>query len=235
MNILPSDPKILALAFVGGSIPALLWLWFWLKEEETPEPVGLLTVVFIMGMIAVVAVLPIEKFILNHVSSSLQQTILFASAEEIVKYLVVLLVLYRTNNTKKPIDWPIYLVTGALGFATLENTLYLIKPLSANGATLAMLMATSLGQLRFLGANLLHTIASGTIGIAIGLSFFMEELGKKWFLFIGFVIAIALHSAFNFFIMENSGNNFMQAFAFLWVVTIIIMLLFEKVRRMSEN
>jgi RsiW-degrading membrane proteinase PrsW (M82 family) len=92
-----------------------------------------------------------------------------------------------------------------------------------------------LGQLRFLGANLLHTISSGVIGIAIGLSFFMEELGKKWFLFIGFLVAIALHSAFNFFIMENNGSDYIQAFAFLWVVTIIVMLLFEKVRRMSEN
>jgi RsiW-degrading membrane proteinase PrsW (M82 family) len=43
-----SDPKILILAFLGGIIPALLWLWFWIKEEENkPEPKGLLAAVFI--------------------------------------------------------------------------------------------------------------------------------------------------------------------------------------------
>ena len=33
--------------------------------------------------------------------------------------------------------------------------------------------------------------------------------------------------------MENNGENFLQVFAFLWVVTIINMLVFEKLRRMS--
>jgi len=235
MAFLTTAPKILIFAFLGGMIPSLLWLWFWLKEEEEPEPKMLLALVFFMGMIAVIIVLPIEKFIMNHVDSSTFRTILWASAEEILKYLAVLVVLYRTNNTNKPIDWPIYLVTTALGFAALENSLFLIKPLSADGSILSLLTATSLGQLRFLGANLLHTISSGMIGISIGLSFFMHRTARKWFLFIGILVAITLHSAFNFFIIKNNGSDFMQTFAYLWVVTIIVMLLFEKVRRMSED
>jgi len=228
--MLTSDPKILCLAFLGGIIPSLLWLWFWLKEEESPEPKGLLTVAFIMGMIAVIIVLPIEKFILDHVGSATWQTILWAGAEEILKYLAVLVILYKTNDTAKPIDWPIYFITTALGFAALENALFLIKPLLVNGATVTLLT----GNLRFLGSTLLHTVSSGTIGIAAGISFYMKEFGKKMFLFAGFIIAIALHSTFNFFIIRNNGNDFLKVFAFLWVVTIIIMLLFEKVRRMSE-
>jgi len=231
MAILTTDPKILILAFVGGLIPSLIWLWFWLKEEKSSEPDGLLAIVFIMGMLSVILVLPIEQFIQTHLESKVGQIVLWASTEEIMKYLAVLVILYRTNRARRPIDWPVYMVTAALGFAALENALFLVKPISTSGTTIALLSATSLGQLRFLGANLLHTVASGTIGIAIGLSFFMEELGKKWFLFIGFVLAISLHSAFNFFIMNN-GNE-LEIFAFLWVVTIIVMLIFEKVRRMS--
>ena len=230
MAFLTSDPKILGLAFLGGLIPSLLWLWFWLKEEENPEPKILLTIVFIMGMVAVVIVLPIQKFIQTQISSPEGQLVLWASAEEILKYLAVLIVLYRTNNASKPIDWPIYLITAALGFAALENALFLVKPFSISGTTVALLT----GQLRFLGSTLLHTISSGTIGIAIGISFYMEGFKRKWFLFVGFLVAIALHSAFNFFIIRNKGNDFLKVFAFLWVVTIIVMLLFEKVRRMSE-
>jgi hypothetical protein len=33
--------------------------------------------------------------------------------------------------------------------------------------------------------------------------------------------------------MKNNGSDFLKVFAFLWVATIIIMLLFEKIRRMS--
>jgi RsiW-degrading membrane proteinase PrsW (M82 family) len=91
------------------------------------------------------------------------------------------------------------------------------------------------GQLRFLGSTLLHAVSSGIIGIALGLSFHMEWYRKKWYLLAGLILAIALHSAFNFFIMENSGSDFLKVFAFLWVVTIIIMLLFEKLRRMSRK
>lgn len=233
MALLTNDPKILGLAFLGGIIPSLLWLWFWLKEdEEKPEPKILLAVVFIMGMAAVIVVLPIQKFIDSHVGSYESKLILWASAEEILKYLAVLVILYKTNNAEEPIDWPIYLITGALGFATLENALFLIKPFSTiSGTTVGLLT----GQLRFLGSTLLHTVSSGTIGIAMGISFYMGEFKKKFSLLVGFLVAIALHTAFNFFIIRNDGNDFLKVFAFLWVVTIIIMLLFEKVRRMSEK
>ena len=64
----------------------------------------------------------------------------------------------------------------------------------------------------------------------------MNREKEKLYLFLGIILAITLHSTFNFFIIENSGNDFLKVFAFLWVVTIIIMLLFEKLRRMSgEN
>jgi len=211
----------------------LVWLWFWLKEDQKkPEPRGVLAICFVLGMIAVILVLPIQKFIQGIVSSNTLQIIGWASAEEIIKYLAVMVVLYRTNFADEPLDWPIYLITTALGFAALENTLFLIKPLSLDQATVSLLT----GHLRFLGATLLHTVASGTVGIALGLSFFMERSKKYAYLAVGFIVAITLHSVFNFFIMRNDGSDFLTVFSFLWVVTIIVMLLFEKIRRMSgEN
>src|SRR3989344_5492754 len=106
--MLTSSPKILGLAFLGGVIPSLFWLWFWLKEDKKKsEPKGFLTMVFIMGMIAVVFVLPIQKFIQANVGSDGWQLLLWAAAEEIIKYLAVLAVVYRTNYAHEPLDWPI--------------------------------------------------------------------------------------------------------------------------------
>ena len=225
-----NDPKIFALAFLGGIIPALFWLWFWLREnKEKPEPKILLAVCFILGMAGVALTLPIQKLIQSNVSSHEWQIIGWASVEEIVKFAVVMLVVFRTSFTKNPIDWPIYFITAALGFAAFENMLFLLKPLSVNQATVGLLTS----QLRFLGSTLLHAVSSGLVGISIGLSFFMKKWVRKIYLFVGLVVAIALHSIFNFFIMNNNGSDFLQVFAFLWVATIIIMLLFEKVRRMS--
>jgi RsiW-degrading membrane proteinase PrsW (M82 family) len=92
------------------------------------------------------------------------------------------------------------------------------------------------GQLRYLGSTLLHAVSSGIIGISLGLSFYGTKFKKGIYLMVGIVSAIALHSGFNFFIMNNNGNDFLKVLAFLWVATIINLLLFEKLRRISgEN
>lgn len=228
--MITTDPKILGLAFLGGVVPALFWLWFWLKEDnQKPEPKGLLAIIFLIGMASVVFVIPAQKFIQSNVTSHEWQIISWASIEELIKYLGVIILLYKTNHIDEPLDWPIYLITVALGFAALENTLFLIKPLSLDQTTVGLLT----GQLRFLGSTLLHAVSSGIIGVALGLSFFMGKFIKKIYLLSGLILAIALHSTFNFFIIEDSGNNFLRVLGFLWVVTIIIILLFEKLRRMS--
>lgn len=225
-----NDPKILSIAFIGGIIPALLWLWFWLKEDQKKEePKGILPVIFFLGMLAVVAVLPIQRVIQGSTENEIARIIGWAGVEEILKYLAVLVIVYRTNYVREPVEWPIYLITAALGFAALENMLYLIKPLAAGTTTVSLLT----GQLRFLGATLLHSIASGIVGISLGLAYHLEGFRRYWHIFAGLVTAIALHSVFNFFIIQNDGSEFLKVFSFLWVVTIVVMLLFERVRRMN--
>ncbi len=228
-----SDPKIIGLALLGGVAPALIWLWFWLREdEERPEPKGLILMCFLLGMAAVIFILPVEKLIQTAISSQVWQIVSWAGAEEIIKYLAVIVLLSKLNRIKYPIDWPIYLITASLGFAAMENTFFLLKPLSLDHSTVSILTS----QLRFLGSTLLHAVSSGLIGICLGLSFYMRKIDRKFYLLIGLSMAIALHSSFNFFIMDRGGNNFLSVFGFLWVVTIINLLLLEKLRRMSgEN
>ncbi len=225
-----SDPKILGLAFLGGVIPSLIWLWFWLREDKkNPEPKVILTVIFIVGIISVIFVLPIQKFIQGNIDSGTLELTLLAGAEEVIKYLAVLIVLLKTGFIDEPIDWPIYLITAALGFAALENALFLIKPLSLGQNTVGLLT----GELRFLGSTLLHTVSSGMLGILLAISMHLGAFVRKIYLIAGIVLATTLHSVFNFFIIRNGGDDFLKVFGFLWVVTIIMMLLFEKVRRMK--
>lgn len=225
-----TDPKVWGLAIAGGILPSLLWLWFWLKEEnKKPEPKTILLMVFITGIFSVALVLPIQKFILAHVYSANGKLILWAATEEILKFLAVFVVIYKTKYDHKPIDWPIYLVTAALGFAALENTLFLLKPLSVGQNTLSFLT----GELRFLGSTLLHTVASGTLGLFIGFSLHKKIFSKEFYFIVGLALAITLHSIFNFFIIENSGSDFLKVFVSLWIVAIVVMLFFERVRKLN--
>lgn len=228
-----NDPKTIALAALAGITPALIWLWFWLREdEENPEPKLLVFLCFLFGMLAVIFILPIEKLLQASIESQQYQIISWAASEEIIKYLAALAIIYKASYIKKPIDYAIYMIVAALGFAALENTFFLIKPISLDHTTVSLLTS----HLRFLGSTLLHAVSSGIVGIALGLSFYENGFIKKIYLIFGILVAITLHSAFNFFIMDINGNNFLNIFGFLWVVTIINMLLLEKLRRMSgEN
>ena len=51
------DPLTLMYAILGGGIPAIFWLWFWLRQEddENKEPRGLIALSFIFGIFLVVA------------------------------------------------------------------------------------------------------------------------------------------------------------------------------------
>lgn len=224
------DPKTIVLALATGVLPALFWLSFWLREEtKEGESRKVLIAIFIVSMLSVIFTIPVQKFIQTKISDYNLELTLWALAEEIIKYLAFFIIIHKTNYIKRPIDYAICLTTAGLGFAALENALFLIKPFAEGQAFVGLLT----GSLRFLGSTLLHSITSGIIGISLGLSFYMNDFLKKYYLVLGLVVATALHTIFNFFIINNKGSEFLKTFAFLWVVSIIIMLLFEKLRRMS--
>lgn len=223
----------LLLALTVGILPTFVWLFFWLREDkEKPEPKGLLLLTFLAGMLTVIFVLPFEELARTKISNDLVRVFTWASAEELIKYVAVAFVALKTNQIDEPIDYPIYFITAALGFAALENALFLMKPFALNSTTEALLT----GNLRFLGATLLHTVCSAIIGIGMGATFYSSWARKKAGLFIGIAVAILLHSLFNFFIIKTGDSgNFFAVFGALWVVTVITMLLFEKLRRMGEE
>ena len=226
------ETKTFLLAILSGALPAILWLWFWINEEEDklkPEPVGLVALTFLVGGLLVFVAIGLEKYSLNFITDNTVQIIAWATIEEILKFTGAMLILWGTNIVNEPIDYPMYFIACALGFAAFENVLYLIEPLKASGTVVGLLT----GNLRFLGSTLLHAIASGMIGSAIGLAFYLKKYRKRYAI-IGIIFAIMLHSTFNFFIMKGSGENFLGVFGFLWVVTIINILIFEKLRRMGK-
>ncbi len=227
-----SNPTVFIIALLAGVVPAVLWLFFWLREDEhgEHEPAGLIILTFIAGMVSVILVLPIEKFISALPYSHTTLIVLWAASEEFLKYAAFVIIMNKSPYLNEPVDYAMYLMTAGLGFAALENAMYLIHPVAVNDATVSFLT----GNLRFLGSTLLHSVTSGVVGISVGLAFFKRAGARTFYTIFGIAAAIALHGVFNFFIMQKNGENFLQVFGFLWVTTIIIMLLFEKLRRMGS-
>ncbi len=226
------------LAFLLGLIPALIWMWFWLKEDAHPEPARILTLSFLGGMVAVLFALPIQRLIYDLLSSfgvscfTPQDILCFslwAAIEEIVKFVFVYFIALQRKTTDEPIDDIIYLIVSALGFVTLENTLFL-RDLVQQGAFLDIIQSDNL---RFIGASLLHVMSSATIGIMMALSFYKSKITKAYYLIIGLILAISLHSIFNLLIMNNV--NIFLTFGLVWAGIIAILLLFEKVKKVSNT
>lgn len=229
------DPFLSPIFFaaIGGILPVFVWLAFWLREDEArPEPNSLIALAFIAGMLAVPLVLPLQQFALSYFQNgSLALIATWATVEELTKYLLAgLLILWR-KAVNEPIDMVIYMITVALGFAGLENALFLLNPLT-NGNLLESILT---GDFRFLGATLLHTISSGTIGLALALAFFKDARTKRNYVAIGVILAIFLHTMFNFFIINTKGEQTLVVFLSVWVAVILLILMFEGVKRMGRT
>lgn len=229
-------------SFLLGVIPSLLWLWFWLREDNAhPEPRSLILLTFLYGALAVpfafLFQLAFNSIFQIGASESLSKLpflysfliiCFWAGTEELVKYIAAWQGGLKKSITEEAVDVPIYMISAALGFAALENMLFLVAPF-LNGNLQEIIFTT---KLRFVGATLVHVASSALIGIFAGYSlFFMKEVRKRYLL-AGFVLATVLHALFNLFIIKSSQNSFV-GFLLIWLFVILILILFERIKKIK--
>lgn len=218
-------------ALAGGLFPALAWLWFWSREDSHPEPKRLIALAFIAGMLTVLAVIPMQKFVAGFV---LTQTALYTAwsiIEEVMKYVAARLAVLWRHEDDEPIDPVIYMIAVALGFAALENTLFLMSPL-AGSTSLETIMT---GNLRFVGATLLHVVSSAVVGLALAFSFYKPHRVHAWYVLAGVILASALHSGFNFLILNSPETQLFRTFAYVWVGVIAVLAAVEYAKRIHPR
>jgi RsiW-degrading membrane proteinase PrsW (M82 family) len=211
-------------AVAAGILPPLVWLYFLLREDRRcPEPRALIFMAFIVGMIAVPFVIPLESYSSSVLPSGLPVVIAWAAIEETIKYgFAAIFILWR-RAVDESLDLVIYMVTVALGFAALENTFFLITPF-AHGDFSGGLITDNL---RFVGSTLLHVVASSAIGFSLAFAYKKSLSVRIFAVTIGLILAIALHSIFNFFIITESGSQTIIAFSLVWGGLILFFALFE--------
>ena len=218
-------------AIAGGLFPALAWLWFWSREDSHPEPKRLIALAFIAGMLTVIVVIPMQKFVAGFI---LAQTALYTAwsiIEEVMKYVAARLAVLWRHEDDEPIDPIIYMIAVALGFAALENTLFLMSPLS--GSTSLETIMTD--NLRFVGATLLHVVSSAAVGLALAFSFYKPHRVHAWYVLGGVILAGALHSGFNFLILNSPETQLFRTFAYVWVGVIAVLAAVEYAKRIHPR
>lgn len=221
------------IALIAGIIPALFWLWFWLREDRLhPEPRTLIMLAFLVGMLATALSYPLEMWVDNQVPGfTFEKFAAWALIEEGLKWIGIMLLLIYTEYFDEPIDAVVYFITVALGFAALENALFLLTPLS-QGDTLAVL---KIDNFRFIGATLLHVAASALPGIALAVTFFRRPIRRAGAAAFGLTIAIALHTLFNFSIIVSEGRMLYGIFLILWSMILAVLYACERIKRMAPR
>ena len=284
-----NETNVLIFALLGGILPALFWLWFWIREDKlNPEPKSALLSAFVGGIVAVLLSLffelviyyilvdasipvylkspasfwvPLQHFadkfnlvslqnnfwdhIQNYFSnfnfSSLQNidikkafAIVFIAPviEELLKLILTYNICLRRKVNDEPIDASIYMLTAALGFAAVETALFLTGPQIKDNVIDGVIY-------RSIAPMLIHLISSAVLGLFIGFAFYKSKIKKFFYLVGGFAGAVLLHTAFNFFITlydtTHSTSFFWIACLGTWAFVVILLVLFEKVKKVTRN
>ena len=219
-------------ALLGGVLPALVWLAFWLREDyKHPEPRGLILKTFLFGMIAVIIVLPFEKAVDAFLPGmTIVAILLWVILEELFKFAAAFFGGLHSVEDNEPIDPIIYMITAALGFVALENTLFIFGPIIGED----IMKSVITGNLRFVGASLLHVVSSSIIGVALAFSFYQPRRKRVVLALLAIILAVAFHAGFNLAIIR--WNNFGAALTFglVWFGAILLLLTFEKAKTIAR-
>lgn len=214
----------LGYAFLGGLLPAFIWLYFLLQEDaKHPEPKTMIALAFVAGMAAVPLAIPLEQYAKAALNSDMSVLASWALIEETLKYVMAaIFILWRPVVDEAP-DYVIYMITVALGFAAAENMLFLIAPI-ADGHVASSIFT---GDVRFIGSTLLHVFASAAIGFALAFSHESRPAVRVAAASGGLILAITLHTTFNALIITQGTSTTLAAIFLIWVAAVVFFAAFE--------
>lgn len=177
-----------------AAIPVFILIWYIYKKDKfEPEPPYLVARVFLYGMLAVIPIIILEipfgqGFLLLVVGAPI--------VEEILKFCVVYYSVFKTSEFNEPMDGIVYAAAAGLGFALVENVLFVVQG------------GFSVGIARAIASVPGHLIFSCIWGYALGIAKFSPKEGREKIIQYGLLFAILLHSLFNFSITVFGTNGY---------------------------
>lgn len=184
---------------LSGAVPALILMWLVDRlDAKRPEPRGTRRLVVLAGMLSVIPALILEIMIpaltagriepqMTYQGSSFQAFIVAAGVEEGCKIAMVYWVVWRRPEFDERMDGIVYASRGGLGFALVENVLYLLRQHSLEGQFIVWVE-------RALLAVPGHAMWTGMIGAMAARRRFD---GKGLGLLGGYLLAVAFHGAYD--------------------------------------
>lgn len=204
--------------FIIAITPGLIGLFsMYLTDRVDKEPAKLLFLTFLFGALATIPSIIVEEILIRFnvfpgvFGAFFNAFIVAGLTEEYFKRLVVLKLPYRTSYFNEKLDGIVYGVFAALGFATVENIIYVVFRYSNN---------PFIGLYRGIFSVPAHGIFGISMGYYLALSRFnTDEKGKVANMRKSLFMPAILHGIFDFMLMANIEELtllFVPYVVFLW-------------------
>ena len=184
---------IILLASLAPVFIILFYIYF--RDKYDKEPLGLLVKSVVSGMLAVIPIIFIERLLMGITpafgkvaAAAYHAFVVAGTTEELFKFIALYLLVWRNPNFNEKFDGIVYAVFVSLGFAAVENVIYVMD----SGYQTAMVRAIT--------AVPAHAIFGVTMGYYLGIARMYSELRKEY-LGKALLIPILLHGIYDFILM----------------------------------
>jgi len=204
----------------------IIALFIYIRDKYEREPFPWLLTALLAGCLITIPILFIEDWLsvpLNFISGysavGWNAFIVAAFTEETFKFTALYIIFWRNEQFNEKFDGIVYACFISLGFASVENVLYV-----ADGGM-------NVGFIRAFTAVPAHALFGVMMGYHFGIArFYRTEKAKR--LFLAVAVPILLHGIYDFILM--SGHPYLLFFflpylVFLWIFG------FRKIRDLSNR
>ncbi len=202
-------------------LPCVLWLWYFSSRSLYKRPaVRVLGMTFLLGALATIPALAlnlvgqslfIDLFGRTQISHVLVLFFIVGPIEELLKLLAVYSYAYRRKEFDEPLDGVIFSATAALGFAAIENVVYLAQ---SDNNELLLLRGTL--------SNPGHALFSAMWGLGLSKAKAAPNLLRRrfWLVARGVILASLLHSLFDLLLAAAAWTKVIVFFVILVAVMV---------------
>lgn len=203
--------ELLALALAPV---VFLMTYLYVKDEYDREPLQHLIIAFVLGILTAIPVVYVGGQLRTLLGVSTESDlwgvavyafIVVALTEEGMKYLVLRNYAYRLKEFDEPYDGIMYGATISLGFAAIENVLYVME----GGQDVALL--------RMFTAVPAHAMFGVLMGYFVGRARFLLKGSPQLERLKGLLIAVVFHGLYDFFLFLKWPYIFVLAFVTLFI------------------
>jgi len=216
---------IRSLLFVSLAPVMIIAIYVYIRDKYEREPIGRLLLALTAGLLIVPPVIAVERFLMLYsgrfdgMATHFYHAFVVASfTEEGFKYLAFMLLVWRSRDFNEKFDGIVYAVFISLGFAAVENLLYVYKG------------GYQVGMIRAFTAVPAHAIFGISMGYHFGLAKFYTDERKKQ-LVLAFLFPFIWHGLYDFLLMAGEPLYlvlFIPLLFFLWVSG------FKRIKRLSD-